>query len=270
MAESDFRYPVALAPLDYSHRDNQFEADLYQMFMDLYEDYLRVDERDLNVSAVPHLGSFDLVSRNVEMDGLALINNDDEPAMRYLHKAWKHRNPKRGLEFLETYLQLLFPNSWKVNQLWHPKDSQEQYPIDVATRKESIDGESFLTSRIRVSIYGAVDDKDYLSRITPAIRSVLPARLLLEVTGLSLNKNNMVLANAWEAYGNNKKEIKPRVSLSTSTDIRIASLISMTQRATESMRPRYQIDETITHTVTSASLLGVAGNVTETIEPIAT
>lgn len=176
--------PPSLQPLKNSHEFDQLEHDLKQMFIDLFEDYLRAGERDLNVYGAPHLGSFDLVSESVKSDGLSLINNDDEPAMRYLHKAWRGRNPKRGLHFLRSYLQLLFKDSWRLEQLWQSKALP--YPTKLATKQlalsAGIEG-YFLTSRIRASITDSKSTR--LDAIIPAVRAALPARFVLEMDSLA-------------------------------------------------------------------------------------
>ena len=171
--------PPSLQPLKNSHEFDQLEHDLKQMFMDLFEDHLRAGERDLNVYGAPHLGSFDRVSGSVKSDGLSLINNDDEPAMRYLHKAWRGRNPKRGLHFLNTYLSMLF-RGHEIDQLWQRKDAE--YPtslLPIYRIKDSIQNH-YLTSRLAVFVrFNGLPEE--VLKITPAIRSVLPARMVLDV-----------------------------------------------------------------------------------------
>jgi hypothetical protein len=104
--------------------------------------------------------------------------------MRYLHKAWRGRNPKRGLHFLRSYLQLLFKDSWRLEQLWQLKSAP--YPTVLTTKQTALSrgiNEYFLTSRIRASI---TDEKSQnLDAITPAIRSALPARFVLEMDSLA-------------------------------------------------------------------------------------
>lgn len=176
------RYPTSLKPLDNSSKDSQFEADIYQMFMDLVEEYIRSDERDLNVGSAPYLGSFDLVSRNVEVDGLSLINNDDEPAMRYLYQAWRARNPKRGLAFVDTYLRLLFGDNAEAYQMWQNKD--HPYPEKLNYQD---DGNSYLTSRVRVLFKDLLDRSNLtedIRIINPAIKSSLAAKFILEIHAL--------------------------------------------------------------------------------------
>jgi hypothetical protein len=120
----DSRIP-SLAPLQRSHDANTLEAELKQLVLFLFETHLRDAERELNVYGVPHLGSLSLIERHVKREGLALIRTEEQ-AMRYLYKAWRARNPKRGLHFLRMYLQLLWPNGWIVEQLWQDKNKPYQ------------------------------------------------------------------------------------------------------------------------------------------------
>lgn len=84
---------------------------------------------DNNVAGMAHLGSYDLVRRSVTQDGLALLPGGSEEAARYIYRAWKAQtNQGRGLHFVRTYLQLLFPNVSKVEQLWMPIGGN--YPDD--------------------------------------------------------------------------------------------------------------------------------------------
>ncbi|MGL5225021.1 MAG: hypothetical protein ACRC8Q_06830, partial [Aeromonas sp.] len=47
----------------------------------------------------------------------------EEAATRYLYRAWRSGDiQKRGLHFIRTYLQLLFPEQSEVRQMWHVKD----------------------------------------------------------------------------------------------------------------------------------------------------
>lgn len=98
----------------------EIEAELKQIFLDLFSTYLRASERDLNVFGAAHLGSLDLLTKRIKVDGLAVFG-DDTNAVEYLYRAWNFRNPKRGMIFLRTYLQLLWPNGFVVDQLWQQK-----------------------------------------------------------------------------------------------------------------------------------------------------
>lgn len=172
--------PVGLGPLKHSNDDNAVEADLKQMFIDLYYDFIRAGERELNVYGSPHLGSFDLIERFVKEDGLSLLRKEDEDAMRYLFRAWKARNPKRGFHFLRTYLQLLWPNAWTCEQMWQEKGYA--YPTRLAPSSGLPPDPSathYLTSRVVVSVVDPDESGANLASVAPAIRGVLGAKFVL-------------------------------------------------------------------------------------------
>lgn len=213
----DFPHSVAPVPtaLAESFAENAVEADLKQLFADLYRTQLADLSFDANVLGAAHLGSIDLVRKSVNTDGLVLMRGDgEEAAVRYLHRAWKAANTEgRGLHFLRTYLNLLFPGMCEVEQLWHDKDAT--YPTQLLRAKPRVNywlwalGESglkvngawkvggqrpeseleaaasyvldmsnaFLTSRIEISLDFAVQ-VDSLESLMHILRSVIPARML--------------------------------------------------------------------------------------------
>lgn len=212
-------FPIAqlpsLRPLASSFAENDIEADLKQLFLDLFSDQLAVDSFDVNVLGVPHLGSFDLVRRAVNLDGLVLLQGDQEEAStRYLYRAWKSGDIQgRGIHFLRTYLNLLFPGLCEVTQLW--QDKSQPYPTALFTGQprtsiwlyalgepglklngrwsvggsraaEDFEAEAnrivdmsgmFLTSRIDIALDFSVAVQS-TSDLMHIIRSVIPARLL--------------------------------------------------------------------------------------------
>lgn len=113
----------ALLPLEGSFAENAVEADLKRLFIDLFKARLGETAFDANVLGSAHLGSLDLVRKSVNTDGLAMLSgSSEEAATRYLYRAWKSCNTQgRGVHFLRTYLQMLFPNRCEVTQLWHKK-----------------------------------------------------------------------------------------------------------------------------------------------------
>ncbi len=203
-----------LLPLDASFTENDIEADLKCLFIDLFRTHLAAKAFDANVLGAAHLGSFDLVRRAVNADGLVLLQGDrEESATRYLYRAWKSGDGQgRGLHFLRTYLQLLFPNSCEVEQLWHSK--AQPYPTALTTLQPSLrwwlhqvgepglklDGSwglgrriagageerrnrkpdssgFYLTSRILISLdFEAATHS--IASLMHILRSILPARLL--------------------------------------------------------------------------------------------
>jgi hypothetical protein len=177
--------PPVLSPLINSANANQYEQELKQLFLDLFANYLRSNERDLNVYGIAQLGSLDLLQESVTADGLAAFP-DDLYALGYLYRAWHARNPKRGMIFLKTYLQLIWPNGWIVEQMWQEKSTP--YPTGLVARSLITDANPhtnyFLTSRIRVSVDDQTETGVNVERISPALRSVVAARFLLEIQTL--------------------------------------------------------------------------------------
>lgn len=116
-------------PLRHSHAATQVEAELKELFGQLFE-RVGPDTFDASVLGAPHLGSFELVRRMMNHDGLVLLQGSrEEAATRYLYRAWRSGDvQKRGLHFVRTYLQMLFPGQASVRQLWHDK----RYPYGSA------------------------------------------------------------------------------------------------------------------------------------------
>ncbi len=213
-----FDFPNAqlprLLPLEASFAENDVEAELKALFLSLFDSLLASTMFDVNVLATPHLGSSELVRRAVNTDGLMLVQGDrEEAATRYLYRAWKSGNTQgRGLHFLRTYLQLLFPNQCRVEQLWQARDVEYpeggygtrpgtyvrypaldgQFNLDgtwgVGGVLESSDGtegapfsddelEYWLTSRVMISM-SFESDTQSVQKLANVIGAVLPARLV--------------------------------------------------------------------------------------------
>jgi len=167
-----------LAPLQHSFAENNVEAQLKALFSDVFKQYLAADVFDANVAGMAHLGSFERLRRSINHDGLVLIQNDGQhAATRYLYRAWQARNRNgRGLHFLRTYLQLLYPNQWAVEPLWQHKD--QPYPQQLNPSPED-KTQWWLTSRIRILLYWGAR-AHAIAKMAGIIQAVIPARLLPE------------------------------------------------------------------------------------------
>lgn len=167
----------SLAPLAASFAENDVEDELKQLLLDVFRSALAEDTFDTNVLGAAHLGSFDLVKQAVNSDGLVLLPGErEEPSTRYLYRAWKSGNNQgRGLHFLRTYLQMLYPGIGEAVQLWHKKDQ----PYPTALLEEPAE-DAFLTSRIRINVSG-FPDADSDQRILSCIVQVVPARFLIDL-----------------------------------------------------------------------------------------
>ena len=165
-----------LAPLRESHEASQLEAELKALFMAMFEQFVRPAQAMTSASGMPHLGPMGLVERAVKSEGLGLMRKGDEQAMRYVFRAWRARNPKRGLHMLRLYLQLFWPNSWTMDQMWAPNSAT--YP---ASLSKTDGGAHYLTSRVNVEISSSTTDGSDVANVAPSMRSVLPARIVLNV-----------------------------------------------------------------------------------------
>lgn len=183
MSEFDFKNAQLpeLKPLQKSFTQNDVEEQLKDLFISTFKDNLAKDVFNVNVLGAAQLGSYELVQRAINSDGLVLLKNDAiEDATRYLYRAWMSRNNQgRGLHFLRTYLQLLFPNVCNVYQCW--QKTSATYPSGlVEAIPEGGDIEDyFLTSRLEIALTFDITAFS-LKGIRDIIRSIVPARLVPE------------------------------------------------------------------------------------------
>lgn len=173
--------PVALAPLQASFAQNNIEAEVQALTLKLWDEKLAQDAFDANVSGMAHLGSFELVRKSVNRDGLVLMQGDrEESATRYLYRAWKSRNRNgRGIFFLRTYLQMLWPNACEVEQMWQEK--AKPYPSALLTeyqvQEQGRQRDVYLTSRIDIAISFAAQPHNFRNLLS-IISATVPARFV--------------------------------------------------------------------------------------------
>jgi hypothetical protein len=167
-----------LGPLINSFDSDEVEAQLKAAFVDVFESALRDQIARINAYGTPHQGDIFVIERFVKHAGLALERDDyREGYMRELLRGWASHNPRRGLHFLRFYLRLLWPGLWTLDQLW--QDPGRPYPEGSSPFQTP---GSYLTSRARLILELAGDDDgSKLSRLMPIFRSVIPARMVLEV-----------------------------------------------------------------------------------------
>lgn len=167
-------------PLLNSFTNGEAEADLQALFIRLYDETLAAVDDEVNVYGAPHLGSLALIQRNLAQDGISVLNNVTEDGLKYLFRAWRFQNPRRGTHFMETYLRVLFGDVYEINQLYQKIGGT--YPEELVTMADILqDGGSesdyFLTSRLRVDL----NTSEVPERVVSALRTVVAARMVLEV-----------------------------------------------------------------------------------------
>lgn len=183
---------LPMKPLQHSWAATPLEQELKDLFIQLYEEHMRAQADAIHLYATPHLGSLDLVAKYVNADGLVLLRDADESRMRFLFNAWRHRNPRRGLHFLRTYLRVLWGGYQVAEQLWQKKAAP--YPTALKTRAEIAaggeqEGDYYLTSRVRVDLDTDMVPGDVLK----ALNSVLAARFVLNMRIVKEAQNTLAI-----------------------------------------------------------------------------
>ena len=204
-----FAAPVLL-PLVNSGTISGFEHEFKSLVIDLYADLLAAADSDINMLGMPHLGSTELVRREMDADGLNLLRSDgDEGRARYLYRAWKGRNRNgRGLHFLKLYLRLLYSESASVRQVlksaitddedglrtdWYkPRLDDPDLKLDGTWRLDDVvpwrtddvifnPDEIYPSNRIRIELdYQSVDTSTY-SGLVDVVSRIIPVRLVPEI-----------------------------------------------------------------------------------------
>lgn len=169
-----------LQQLRNSHDATPLDEDIKDVFLFLFETYIRVQERRINMYGIPHRGDITTIERFVKQEGLTLFKRSvtTEPYMREILRAWRGIHSRRGLGFLNFYLQLLWPNSFQFKELWQIKALP--YPTGLSVIEGS---NKFLTSRRACWLnVEDVPDLDELIKISHALRQVVPARIVLDIS----------------------------------------------------------------------------------------
>lgn len=190
----------ALRPLAASYTENEIEADLQKLVLDLFASTMAEDVFDSSVLGAAHLGSFDLVRRAITADGLILIpGSRQEPATRYLYRAWRAANVQgRGLHFLRTYLQLLFPGAHSVSQML--QDKALPYPTALTPYDGvTVPPDKYLTSRLEIAIQVS-ENVQAVPEVVACVLSVVPARFVVYFNISSTSQTEVVSAVCFSGY----------------------------------------------------------------------
>lgn len=180
----DFQASVIpqMTPLQKSYTNNSFEREIKELFINLFKTHLGEATFNAFVLGSPHLGSFDLVRKSINTDGISLLqSNVEETTTRYLYRAWKSGDvQKRGLHILRVYVKLLFGSLVEVIQLQH--SIHEPYPTKLVEYKpgDSLLPDHYLTSRVYVDIDSSFADES-IKRIASSVQSILAARFVPEI-----------------------------------------------------------------------------------------
>ncbi len=184
-----------LIPLARSHTDNLVEHELRKLLITLFKQQLGGRADDINCYGMPHLGSQTLLKKYLVSQGVSNFNASSlsEDYARYLVLAWRYRNPKRGTQFLNTFLQMVWGTEFDIFTLWQHKN--KPYTQELKTEPEILEDEEslddyFQTSRLRITLYG---ESGYFSmEIAKSLNYVLPARLFVQEVSRTISGVNSV------------------------------------------------------------------------------
>lgn len=179
-----------LKALQNSYTNNDLEREIKELFIDLFKTHLGEESFNAFVLGAQHLGSYSLVQKSINEDGLVLINSDIiEATTRYLYRTWKSGDvQKRGIHITRMYLRLLFGDHAEVSQLQQPIEQEypapyflEEYDPEIGLKEGY-----FLTSRINLDVDFSLSDKP-VKQVVNSIQSVIPAKFVPELRFINVS-----------------------------------------------------------------------------------
>lgn len=266
--------PPQMLPLARSGATNAVEAELKALFIELFKTTLAQRTFDVSTLGAAHLGSLDLVKKAITADGLVLVQGDrQEAATRYLYRAWKSGDVQgRGLHFLRTYLQLLFPNACQVDQLWH--DKTLPYPTGLCSAQPRLSWALHylgqpglkLDGSWRVGQHVATTDEIHPARAIPTDTMYLTSRVEImldfSVTTRSMSSLMHIIRSVIPA------RLVPVFRFWMSFALHVGTLMSMRKTVQKSARMRYPWPgRVITHTDDARWQLGSDGSPVKLPQP---
>lgn len=191
-----------LEPFENTRTSEQLETEIKQCFIDVFNETLKGDLDNLASYGAPYLGNDKTLYRFLNSAGIEPLNNIyNRDILGYLYKAWAKENKKRGLDFLKMYMQLLYPNSYTITQLWqHKNKSYNGRDLLDDDEVKNYPNDYWLTSRIRVLVEDFEETGVKLLQHQQIIANIVNARHVIELGLLRIlssakNPNVVGLAN---------------------------------------------------------------------------
>ncbi|KGQ44462.1 hypothetical protein [Gallibacterium anatis] len=192
------------SPLFHQKEIGDIEKEVKSIFLEVFKETLGDKVDGLLQYGMPYVSQdIDVLYPFFSMSGLNTLKNLQEvKPLAYLMKAWTIRNPKRGFHFLNTYLQMLYPNSFRIAQMY--QETAKNYPIALSNKEEmEIKGTPhWLTSRVKISVTDWEETGDLFYRYAPILQTLISARfvLMLEVLREFSGAVGLGLATAGTVY----------------------------------------------------------------------
>lgn len=160
--------------------NNDIERAIATAVKSVFESEFGSRLRDMVDYGSPHLGSETVVERFSKQDGLLVLRRTDTAniLMQLLYANWLSKGGKRGLNYLEFALNMVWGQTYSIQRLFHSISLVDRYPLFLTTTEND---DSFLTSRIIVNINKSIDLSD-VSELSPMLRRLVPANIVANIT----------------------------------------------------------------------------------------
>lgn len=160
------------------------ETEIKQSFIEVYNRTIGKSIIQLLSFGMPYLlDDKEVLNWFLLHEGLSLpTNNVNIGNLKYLMKAWEGERHKRGTDFLHTILQCLYPNEYKLEQMYQEK--AQTYPTSLVNKEEASKnpGNYYLTSRLVVEVTDMDEAGEYLIAYQNALQKMISAKFVLELT----------------------------------------------------------------------------------------
>lgn len=152
------------------------EVDMRTIFNELILQFLQTDLVDLFNYGTPQLGSGAVVEKFAKKDGLSVLRRGitTDRIMQVIYAEWIGKGGKRGLQFLEFVLTMIWGNDYRIAQVFHSIEYADVYPRFLSLEETE---DSFLTSRRYITINKNIDLKE-VSELAPTLQRLVPANIV--------------------------------------------------------------------------------------------
>lgn len=192
-------------PIEETKPPESLEETWKTVFLNVFKKMLWEKQHDLLYYGSPYLGGDEVLTRFALSDGLSLMRSGSEnDRLRYLLKAWRVKNQKRGFHFLRTYLQMLYPNAFHIEQRW--QETSKAYPTALSNERAAKEKGTphWLTSRIRIEISDISENGQDILQYISTIKSIVSARFVVDIAVLrefgAKTPSTLSLSSAFTAF----------------------------------------------------------------------
>lgn len=151
------------------------EVEAQKIFKQFFEK-MGPEFQDLSDYGKPHLASGRVVEKFAKKDGLSILRREvtTDTIMRIIYANWIGKGGKRGLNFLEFALRMIWGNEYKIEKVFHSKPLAQSYPRFLSLIENK---NTFLTSRRHITISKNINLKE-VSELAPTLQQLVPANIV--------------------------------------------------------------------------------------------